>query len=53
MVLTEPEYSIFNDYSPIIDTTYCNGGEDEEIFFEQKKNKYVGKTSYITIFYNS
>ena len=54
MVLTEPDYDIFNQYSPIIDTSYCDGdGTDEESIFKENKNKYVGKTSYINIIINS
>ena len=56
MVLIEPDYNIFNQYSPIIDTSYCDGdGTDEETIFNENKNKkkYVGKTSYINIIIDS
>ena len=50
MVLTEPDYNLYDQYSPIIDTTYCNGdGKDEEEIFNANKNYYVGRTSYIDI----
>lgn len=49
MVLTEPDYDIFNQYSRIIDTNYCNGDEDEINYFNQEKQKYVGKSSYVNI----
>ena len=52
MVLTEPDYDIFNEYSPIIDTSYCNVGEDEKNYFNQGKQKYIGKSSYINIILN-
>ena len=53
MVLTEPDYNIFNNYSPIIDKSYCDNGEGEKNFFNQKKNIYVGKTSYINVILNT
>ena len=53
MVLTEPDYDKFNQYSPIIDITYCSGGEDEETIFNNNKNLYVGRTSYINILIDS
>ena len=51
MVLTEPDYNEFSQYSPIIDNSYCGGVDDEENFFN--KNLYVGKTSYINIIIDS
>ena len=51
MVLTEPNYTEFNQYSPIIDDSYCGEIDDEEDFFEN--NLYVGKTSYINIIIDS
>ena len=53
MVLTEPDYDSFNEYSPIIDTSYCNGEDDEINYFNQEKMKYVGKSSYINIILNT
>ena len=51
MVLTEPDYNEFNQYSPIIDNSYCGEIDDEKDFFEN--NLYVGKTSYINIIIDS
>ena len=54
MILTEPDYNIFDQYSPIIDNSYCDGnGTDEENSFNENKKKYVGITSYINIIINS
>ena len=49
MVLTEPDYNEYIQYSPENDTTHCNSCEDEEEIFNNNKNKYVGRISYYTI----
>ena len=40
MILTEPDYNILDQYSPIIDNSYCdgNGTDEENSFNENKKN---------------
>ena len=54
MVLTEPEYSKFNQYSPSIEKINCEGeGEDEEEYFNNNKKEYIGKYSYINLVINS
>ena len=51
MVLTEPEYDIFNQYSIEIDKQYCGGiCNDEEEYF--KKKLYVGRNSFCDISIN-
>ena len=54
VVVTEPEFSKFNIY-PIEyhDTgTLYEGGEVETVFYEDIKNKYVGKSNIFTLFTN-
>ena len=48
MVLTEPEYNIFNQYAIEIDNSYCgeNCDDEKDIF---KNNLYVGRNSYVDI----
>ena len=52
MVLTEPEYEIFNQYSTLIDNKYCGEDcDDEKKNF--KKQRYFGRISYCDIIINS
>ena len=53
MVVKEPDYDTFNQYSPIIDTTYCDGGEYDESFFYDNNKYYEGRTSYINLIIDS
>jgi hypothetical protein len=53
MVLIDNSYDQYNKFSPIIDTSYCDGGEDEKEIYNNNINKYIGRTSYINIIINS
>ena len=54
MVVTEPNYDVYKEYNAIIDSSYCDGdGEDEAEIFNNNKNQYIGKTSYINIIIDS
>ena len=50
LIVTEPEYDIFNLYPENIDTTYCGENFDEKYNFN--KNSYYGKTSYYQLFFD-
>ena len=56
MVLTEPEYEKYNQYTSNIDIDYCKENDedncdDEKNYFKRKS--YIGRTSYCDIIINS
>ena len=53
MVVKEPYYDTLDQYSYIVDTAYCKGGEYDESFFYDNSNYYEGRTSYINIIIDS
>ena len=52
MVLTEPEYEIYNKYPESIDNSYCGNDDNEERDYFGK-NHYYGRISYCNININS